>query len=67
MLAYDVGICINAWCFEPDASLNLTKSRALLLGYNAADVSLGGRLGPDASRNGSSAGRGAVSQAGAER
>jgi homoserine kinase type II len=34
MLAYDVGVCINAWCFEPDGSLNLTKSRALLLGYN---------------------------------
>ena len=35
MLAYDVGVCLNAWCFEPDASLNLTKARALLLGYNA--------------------------------
>ena len=34
MLAYDLGICLNAWCFEPDGSLNLTKSRALLLGYN---------------------------------
>lgn len=34
MLAYDLGICLNAWCFEPDASLNLTKARALLLGYN---------------------------------
>src|SRR5690606_3264023 len=31
MLAYDVGVCVNAWCFEPDGSLNLTKSRALLL------------------------------------
>jgi homoserine kinase type II len=27
-------ICLNAWCFEPDGSLNLTKSRALLRGYN---------------------------------
>jgi homoserine kinase type II len=35
MLAYDVGICLNAWCFEPDVSLNLTKARALLHGYNA--------------------------------
>ena len=34
MLAYDVGICLNAWCFEPDGSLNLTKSRALLRSYN---------------------------------
>ena len=36
MLAYDLGICLNAWCFEPDGSLNLTKSRALLLGYNGS-------------------------------
>jgi homoserine kinase type II len=35
MLAYDVGICINAWCFEPDGSLNVTKARALLSGYQA--------------------------------
>ena len=35
MLAYDLGVCLNAWCFEPDASLNVTKARALLLGYNA--------------------------------
>ena len=34
MLAYDLGICLNAWCFEPDGSLNLTKSRALLRGYD---------------------------------
>ena len=34
MLAYDVGVCLNAWCFEPDGSLNLTKSRALLRAYN---------------------------------
>ena len=33
MLAYDVAICINAWCFEPDGSLNVTKSRALLAAY----------------------------------
>ena len=32
MLAYDVAICINAWCFETDGSLNVTKSRALLVG-----------------------------------
>ncbi len=36
MLAYDVAVCINAWCFEPDLSLNITKSRALLLGYAGA-------------------------------
>jgi homoserine kinase type II len=33
MLAYDVAICLNAWCFEPDHSFNVTKGRALLQGY----------------------------------
>ena len=33
-LAYDVAICLNAWCFEPDHSYNVTKGRALLGGYN---------------------------------
>lgn len=33
MLAYDIAICINAWCFEPDGSLNVTKSSSLLSGY----------------------------------
>jgi homoserine kinase type II len=32
-LAYDVAICLNAWCFEPDGSFNLTKGRGLLAGY----------------------------------
>jgi homoserine kinase type II len=32
-LAYDVAICLNAWCFEPDGSYNITKGRALLKGY----------------------------------
>ena len=33
MLAYDVAVCLNAWCFEPDASFNITKARALLQAY----------------------------------
>ena len=33
MLAYDVAVCLNAWCFEPDHSYNVTKGRALLKGY----------------------------------
>ena len=33
MLAYDVAVCLNAWCFEPDHSYNVTKGRALLQGY----------------------------------
>src|ERR1700756_2805598 len=32
-LAYDLAICLNAWCFEADASLNVTKARLLLDGY----------------------------------
>jgi homoserine kinase type II len=34
LLAYDVAICINAWCFEPDHDFNITKARALLRGYD---------------------------------
>jgi len=34
-LAYDVAICLNCWCFEPDASYNVTKGRALLKSYQA--------------------------------
>jgi homoserine kinase type II len=35
MLAYDVAICLNAWCFEADGALNVTKARALTSGYQA--------------------------------
>jgi homoserine kinase type II len=31
--AYDVAVCLNAWCFEADGSLNVTKARLLLEGY----------------------------------
>lgn len=33
--AYDLGICLNAWCFEGDGSFNITKARALLQAYAA--------------------------------
>jgi homoserine kinase type II len=33
ILAYDIAICLNAWCFELDRSFNVTKARALLRGY----------------------------------
>jgi homoserine kinase type II len=36
ILAYDVAICLNAWCFEPDFSFNVTRARALLTAYGAA-------------------------------
>jgi homoserine kinase type II len=32
-LAYDVAVCLNAWCFELDQSYNVTKGRALLAAY----------------------------------
>ena len=33
-LAYDVAICLNAWCFEPEGDFNTTKARLLLGSYN---------------------------------
>ncbi len=33
--AYDIAICLNAWCFEIDLSFNVTKARALLKGYTS--------------------------------
>jgi len=35
LLAYDVAVCLNAWCFEADRSFNVTKARALLRAYSA--------------------------------
>ncbi len=35
LLAYDVAVCLNAWCFEADGAFNATKGRALLQGYQA--------------------------------
>jgi homoserine kinase type II len=32
-LAYDLAVCLNAWCFEPDGSFNVTKSRMMARGY----------------------------------
>ena len=32
-LAYDVAVCLNAWCFETDHSYNVTKGRSLLQAY----------------------------------
>ena len=33
IVAYDVAICLNAWCFETDASFNVTKARTMLQAY----------------------------------
>jgi len=32
-LAYDIAVCLNAWCFEPDHSYNVTKGKGLLQNY----------------------------------
>jgi homoserine kinase type II len=32
-LAYDIAICLNAWCFEPDGAFNATKARLMLWNY----------------------------------
>jgi homoserine kinase type II len=32
-LAYDLAICLNAWCFEADGAFNATKARLMLSGY----------------------------------
>ena len=34
--AYDLAICLNAWCFESNnGAFNITKARALMAGYEA--------------------------------
>ena len=35
ILSYDIAVCLNAWCFEADSSLNVTKARAMLAAYAA--------------------------------
>ncbi|MGF1640619.1 MAG: homoserine kinase [Rhodospirillales bacterium] len=34
-LAYDLAVCLNAWCFERDGSFNITKARRMVDGYRA--------------------------------
>jgi homoserine kinase type II len=34
--AYDLAICLNAWCFESDGSFNVTKARLMLAHYRQA-------------------------------
>ena len=43
LLAYDVAICLNAWCFETDGAFNLTKAQALLQGYRRRRAAVAGR------------------------
>ncbi|HKN29688.1 MAG TPA: homoserine kinase [Roseiarcus sp.] len=32
-LAYDLAICLSAWCFEPDNEFNVSKGQALISAY----------------------------------
>ena len=34
-LAYDMAVCLNAWCFEADGSFNVTNAHALVSGYES--------------------------------
>ena len=34
-LAYDLAVCINAWCFEGDSSFNVTKAQKMVRGYDS--------------------------------
>jgi homoserine kinase type II len=43
-LAYDLAICLNAWCFEPDGSFNVTKARLMLASYRAVRPLAGGEF-----------------------
>ena len=33
LFAYDLAVCLNAWCFEQDNSFNVTKGQALMQAY----------------------------------
>ena len=33
IVAYDLAICLNAWCFETDGSFNITRARRMLAAY----------------------------------
>jgi homoserine kinase type II len=33
--AYDIAVALNAWCFEPDGSFNVTAARAFVAGYES--------------------------------
>jgi homoserine kinase type II len=35
MLAYDLAVMLNAWCYESDFSINVTKARRLVAGYQS--------------------------------
>ena len=40
--AYDLAVCLNAWCFEPDHSFNATKARLMIGAYHKVRPDAGG-------------------------
>ena len=34
VLAYDIAVCLNAWCFNPDGSFDVNKSKCMLEAYS---------------------------------
>lgn len=36
--AYDLAICLNAWCFEPDGAYNITKGSRMIAAYQGKRV-----------------------------
>jgi homoserine kinase type II len=36
MLAYDLAVMLNSWCFEADGAYNVTKGMAMIAGYRGA-------------------------------
>ena len=52
-LVYDLAVCLNAWCFEPDLSFNVTKARLHDRALSRGAALLGGGDGsPPAARRG---------------
>jgi homoserine kinase type II len=43
-LAYDIAVCLNAWCFEPDGAFNITKARTMLSCYGKTRQLTAGEL-----------------------
>lgn len=40
-LAYDIAVCLNAWCFSADFTYDATKGRALIEGYETVRMLTG--------------------------
>ena len=37
-LAYDLSVCLVAWCFDKDGAYNMTEGMALIEGYQGSDL-----------------------------